>query len=67
MMAVDAIRKAGLNRYLIRDALGAMRQWQGISGEITMDEALSNRRPVTVATVKGGRFVFGIPKMNRTF
>ena len=61
MMTVEAIRKAGLNRYLIRDQLASMRQWDGISGEIILDEALSNRRPVTIATVKNGRFVLAFP------
>jgi branched-chain amino acid transport system substrate-binding protein len=67
MMAVEAIRKAGLNRYLIRDALAEMRHLDGISGEIIMDEALTNRRPVTVTTVQGGKFVFGVPKFNQVF
>jgi ABC-type branched-subunit amino acid transport system substrate-binding protein len=67
MMTVEAIRKAGLNRYRIRDVLAEMRHWNGVSGPIDMDEALSNRRPVIAASVKDGKFVFGIPKMNRTF
>jgi branched-chain amino acid transport system substrate-binding protein len=67
MMTIEAIRKAGLNRYRIRDVLAEMRHWDGVSGPIDLDEALSNRRPVIAASVKDGRFVFGIPKMNRTF
>jgi branched-chain amino acid transport system substrate-binding protein len=67
MMTVEAIRKAGLNRYRIRDVIAGMRHWDGASGPIDMDEALSNRRPVIAATVKDGKFVFGIPRMNRTF
>jgi len=67
IMTVEAIRKAGLNRYRIMDALSAMKHWEGASGPIDLDEALSNRRPVTVATVKNGQFVFGLPKMNKTF
>lgn len=67
MMLVEAIRKAGLNRYLIRDQLASMREFQGISGEISLDEALSNRRPVTVATVKNGKFVFDTPHLDNVF
>jgi len=67
MMAVEAIRKTGLNRYLIRDELASMRHWDGISGEITLDEALSNRRPVAIATVKNGKFVFGVPHLDNVF
>lgn len=66
-MAVEAIRKAGLNRYLIRDALASMRHWDGISGSIDLDLALSNRRPVTVASVKNGKWVFGEPHFDHLF
>jgi ABC-type branched-subunit amino acid transport system substrate-binding protein len=67
MMTVEAIRKAGLNRYRIRDVLAATTHWDGVSGPIDLDLALSNRRPVIAVSVKDGKFVFGIPKMNRTF
>ena len=67
IMTVEAIRRAGLNRYRIRDAMAEMSHWDGVSGPIDLDLALTNRRPVTVASVKGGKFVFGVPKMNRTF
>jgi branched-chain amino acid transport system substrate-binding protein len=67
MITIEAIRRAGLNRYRIRDAMEEMRHWDGASGPVDLDEALSNRRPVTVATVKNGQFVFGLPKMNKTF
>ena len=67
IMTVEAIRKAGLNRYLIRDALASMRHWNGISGSIDLDEALSNRRPVTVASVKNGKWVFGEPHFDHLF
>ena len=67
MMAVEAIRKAGLNRYLIRDALASREHREGISGSIDLDEALSNRRPVTVASVKNGKWVFGEPHFDHLF
>jgi branched-chain amino acid transport system substrate-binding protein len=67
VMTIEAIRTAGLNRYRIRDAMASIQHWDGASGPIDMDLALSNRRPVTVATVKNGQFVFGVPKMDRTF
>jgi branched-chain amino acid transport system substrate-binding protein len=66
-VTLEAIKRAGLNRYRIRDAMEAMRHWQGITGEINMDDVYTNRRPVTVATVKDGKFVFGIPKMDHLF
>jgi ABC-type branched-subunit amino acid transport system substrate-binding protein len=67
MMTIEAIRQAGLNRYRIRDVMASMTHWDGVSGPIDLDLALSNRRPVTVTTVKNGQFVFGLPKMNKTF
>jgi branched-chain amino acid transport system substrate-binding protein len=66
-MVIDAIRKVGLNRYKIRDALSELRHWDGVTGEIIMDDVYTNRRPVCVATVKDGRFIYGITKVDRLF
>jgi len=66
-MMIDAIRKAGLNRYRIRDVLSEMRQWEGVTGPILMDDVYTNRRPVSVATVKDGKFVFGLTRFDHLF
>ena len=66
-MIVDAIREAGLNRYRIRDALAAMKHYQGVTGDITMDEVYSDRGPVTLATVREGAFVFNEPHVDVRF
>ncbi len=66
-MVIEAVRKAGLNRYRIRDVLSEMRHWDGVTGEIVMDDVYTNRRPVCVATVKDGKFVYGITKVERVF
>jgi ABC-type branched-subunit amino acid transport system substrate-binding protein len=66
-MVIEAVRKAGLNRYRIRDVLADMRQWDGVTGPILMDDVLTNRRPVCVATVKNGRFVYGVPHFDHLF
>jgi hypothetical protein len=66
-MIVEAIQKAGLNRYKIRDELALMNNWQGVTGELVYDEVYTNRHPVSVATVRDGRFVYGIPKVDRLF
>jgi ABC-type branched-subunit amino acid transport system substrate-binding protein len=66
-MVVQAIRKAGLNRYRIRDALAAMTQYQGVCGEVIMDRTYSARGSVTLATVRGGRWIYNEPKMARAF
>lgn len=66
-MLVEAIREGGLNRYRIRDALAAIERYQGITGEIVMDDVYSDRGPITLATVRGGRFVFNEPRVDVQF
>ncbi len=67
MMMIDAIKKAGLNRYRIRDVLSEMRQWEGVTGPILMDDVYTNRSTVSVATVKNGRFIFGLTHFDHLF
>lgn len=66
-MVVDAIRKAGLNRYRIRDALAEITRYEGVTGEILMDSVHADRGPVTLATVRDGRWVYNEPKVERVF
>ena len=66
-MVIDAIRKAGLNRYRIRDELARMTRYEGVTGKIVMDDAYSDRGTVTLATVKDGRWVYDEPKVARSF
>jgi branched-chain amino acid transport system substrate-binding protein len=66
-MTIRAIEQAGLNRYRIRDALAAMNVYHGVTGEIVFDAAYSDRGPVTMATVHGGRFVFNDPEVKIRF
>jgi len=66
-MVIEAVRKAGLNRYRIRDVLAGMRHWDGVTGEILMDDVYTNRRPVCAAVVKDGRFMYGLVKIDRLF
>ena len=67
MMITQAIHKAGLNRYRIRDALAEMKPYHGVTGEIIFDDAYSDRGPCIMATVRNGHFVFGEPKAERLF
>ena len=66
-MVIQAIRQAGLNRYRIRDTLAEMKRYQGVTGEIVMDDAYSDRGPVIMATVKGGRWVYNEPQVTARF
>lgn len=66
-MVIDAIRSAGLNRYRIRDALAEMKVYSGVTGEIPFDDVYSDRGPIVMTTVRGGKFVFDEPKPERVF
>jgi branched-chain amino acid transport system substrate-binding protein len=57
---IAAIRKAGLNRGRIMDALRdyEMKRFQGVSGTAFFDYTLNNIAPVTFAAVKDGHFVY---------
>jgi len=59
-MLIGAIRKAGLNRGRIMDALRdyEMKWYQGVSGSAFFDYTLNNIAPVTFCEVKNGRFIY---------
>jgi branched-chain amino acid transport system substrate-binding protein len=57
-LIVDAIRKAGINRARIRDALFDLRTYHGAAGEIVFDTNMSNIARPWIAVVEGGRFRF---------
>lgn len=57
-VVVTAIRKKGLNRVLIRDALAEIRSYNGASGHIRLNATANNISPLFLATVVNGRFVF---------
>jgi branched-chain amino acid transport system substrate-binding protein len=50
-LLVKAVRKAGLNRARIRDAVREISPWQGISGPIIWDSLGQNTRSVRLATI----------------
>lgn len=58
---IEAIRKAGLNRVLIRDVLADRKTFQnydGVTGKIILDESWNNIRDIFIAEVHDGKFVF---------
>lgn len=58
---IQAIQKAGLNRALIRDVLTDMKTFQdyeGVTGKVVFDATWNNIRPLFMARVNNGRFVF---------
>jgi len=54
-LLVAAIRKAGLNRTRIRDAVKELSGWQGVAGPILWDSRGSNSRPIVLGTVTSGQ------------
>lgn len=58
---VEAIRKVGLNRVLIRDVLSDLKtfqNYQGVTGPVTFDATWNNIRPIYMARVNDGKFEF---------
>jgi branched-chain amino acid transport system substrate-binding protein len=56
-LVADAVRRAGLNRARIRDALRALSPWTGVTGVVRWDAVGRNRRPVGIARWAGERLV----------
>ena len=54
-LLVAAIRKAGLNRARIRDAVRELSPFHGLSGAIEWDTLGQNQRPVRLGTIRRGR------------
>jgi len=61
-VVVAAIRKAGLNRARIRDAIAALPPYEGASGHIEWDEFGQNRRPPLLAVIRSGQVVPAPPR-----
>jgi ABC-type branched-subunit amino acid transport system substrate-binding protein len=57
MLVVAAVRKAGLNRALIADALRELSPWKGVAGTIQWDALGGNARSVTLGTIRDGHAV----------
>ena len=58
---IEAIRKAGLNRVLIRDLLTDMKTfhgYEGVTGKMVFDESWNNIRHIFMAKVNNGKFEF---------
>jgi ABC-type branched-subunit amino acid transport system substrate-binding protein len=58
---IEAVKKAGLNRALIRDVLTDLKTfqgYQGVTGPVILDGTWNNVRPIFVAEVTNGKFEF---------
>ena len=56
-LTVAAIRRGGLNRVRILEALRALAPWPGVTGTHDWDLTGRNRRPAGLAQIRGGRLV----------
>lgn len=60
-ITIASIEKAGLNRALIRDVLTDLKTFQGyegVTGKMVFDKTWNNVRPIFMAEVRNGKFVF---------
>jgi len=57
-ISIDAIKKVGLNRYLIRDELTGLKNYDGITGEIIFDATWNDVGRIFMAEIKNGEFIF---------
>jgi branched-chain amino acid transport system substrate-binding protein len=55
-LVAAAVRKAGLNRALARDAVRALAPWAGASGAVSWNALGRNERPVALGSWVGARF-----------
>lgn len=56
-MLVAAVRKAGLNRARIGDAIRDLSGWKGATGTICWDKLGSNTRPILLGTIRESRLI----------
>jgi len=54
-LLIAAIRRGGLNRAKIGDALGEVSPYPGVTGMIAWDKLGSNTRPVGLGTIRAGQ------------
>jgi ABC-type branched-subunit amino acid transport system substrate-binding protein len=55
-MVIDAIEEVGLNRAKIRDALAAMKTYEGATGEIVFDAIYNDVSPASMAILENGEW-----------
>ncbi len=57
-MTIDAIRKAGMNRALIRDELTGLGNYKGVTGDIVFDASWNDVGRIWMAEIREGDFHF---------
>lgn len=57
-LLLDAVRKAGLNRVLIRDQMLDLKTYRGVTGTMVFDATHNDIGPIWMTEVRNGKFVF---------
>ena len=57
-LMIEAIKKSGPNRYRIRDYLGNLDEWDGVTGHMVFDGRWDSIVPMAVAEFKQGKWHF---------
>ena len=57
-ITIDAIRKVGLNKYLIRDELTGLKKYDGVTGEIIFDATWNDVGRIYMTEIRNGEFYF---------
>ena len=59
LLMADAINRAGkLNRFAIRDAIASTKDFQGVTGTITINAQRNPDKPATIMQIKDGKLEF---------
>lgn len=60
-LMIEAIRKAGPNRYRVRDYLASLESWEGVTGHMIFDGRWDNIVPISIARFRQGAWQFDPP------
>lgn len=60
-LMIEAIRRSGPNRYRIREYLGALERWDGVTGPMIFDGRWDNIVPISIARHRDGHWHFDPP------
>lgn len=57
-LMIEAIKKAGPNRFRVRDYLASLEEWDGVTGHMVFDGRWDNIVPIALAEFKQGEWHF---------
>ncbi|MBI4664711.1 MAG: ABC transporter substrate-binding protein [Verrucomicrobia bacterium] len=65
-LMIEAVQRAGANRFRVRDYLANLEQWDGVTGHMIFDGRWDNIAPISVAEFKAGHWNFQpFPELKR--